>query len=192
MSSPRNTAKDDPLAKLIVGLSPDGIYAQERAGQQEMLRATTLPTDLNSDTREDFEALGFTFGDPVPGDPLFCEVTLPEGWQREGSEHAMWSYVTDERGLRRVAIFYKAAFYDRRAFMGLEPVGSSLANDFIYGDEPEPTRLDLLTEEERGDARAYAQGYLESVERNPNIYGDREPRAKGFLAALNERCATDD
>lgn len=32
----------------------------------------------------------------------------------------MWSYLVDELGRRRGAIFYKAAFYDRDAFMRLE------------------------------------------------------------------------
>jgi predicted secreted protein len=29
----------------------------------------------------------------------------------------MWSYIVDDEGTQRVAIFYKAAFYDRDAFM---------------------------------------------------------------------------
>ena len=30
-------------------------------------------------------------------------------WKREGSSHAMWSYINDELGRERVAIFYKSA-----------------------------------------------------------------------------------
>ena len=33
----------------------------------------------------------------------------------------MWSHIVDAEGRKRVAVFYKAAFYDRRADMRLEP-----------------------------------------------------------------------
>lgn len=185
MSTPRNTTNSDPFERLLIAMSPAGIEAQEAQGQREMLAATTLPADLNHDSQEDFEALGFTFGDPVPGDPLFREATLPEGWQREGSDHPMWSHITDERGLRRVAIFYKAAFYDRRAFMAIVNVGYELASGFIYGDDETPTIHPDLTEQERAAARVKALSYLADAERHPGIYGDRKPRAEAFLAALD-------
>lgn len=181
--SPRNTASDDPIIKLLIGTSPGGIEAQERQGQREVLASTTLPADLNGASREGFETLGFRFGDAIPGDPLFQEASLPAGWRREGSKHAMWSYIVDERGLRRVAVFYKAAFYDRKAHMNLVNVGYDIASSFIYGDQATFALRPDLTDSERAGAHAAAADYLESAERHPTIYGDRTSRARQVLEA---------
>jgi hypothetical protein len=94
---------------------PGQIEAMEAEGQRQLVNSDRLPTDRKGD----FEALGFTFGEPDKNDPMFCPATLPPGWTRKGSDHAMWSYLLDEHGKQRVAIFYKAAPYDRRAFMRL-------------------------------------------------------------------------
>ena len=85
--SPRNTSADPAELKLLVGMEAGGIEAQERRGQAEMVGSTTLPTESYTADSE-YEALGFTFGAQVPGDPLFREATLPVGWTREGTEHA--------------------------------------------------------------------------------------------------------
>lgn len=102
---------------MTVGTSA-AIEGQEAAGQREMVHSDVLPTDGLD--REKFEALGFKVGAEVADDPLFTQVELPEGWSREGSDHAMWSYIVDERKRRRVSVFYKAAFYDRRAEAHIE------------------------------------------------------------------------
>jgi hypothetical protein len=106
------------LLLLATGDTEAVIGAQEKAGQTQLVHSDCLPTELRS-PREEFEALGFTFGAPDPHDPMFSPATLPDGWTKQGSDHDMWSYVVDERGRRRVGIFYKAAFYDRRADMHL-------------------------------------------------------------------------
>lgn len=116
-------AHDDPAGTLASALAFGSSHAIERseaAGQAELVAPQLLPADMCGD-RAAFERLGIVFGDPVDGDPLFLNATLPPGWSREGSDHAMWSYVLDERGRRRISVFYKAAFYDRRAYMKLEP-----------------------------------------------------------------------
>lgn len=98
------------------------IEAMERRGQQELVRSQLLPNpdqEYEMIDRAAIEALGVSFGDPVDGDPLFVHATLPDGWGRRGSEHDMWSYVVDERGEERIAVFYKAAFYDRKAGMSV-------------------------------------------------------------------------
>jgi hypothetical protein len=97
------------------------IEGQERAGQAQLAHSDRLPTSIHGD-RAEFEALGFSFGEPDARDSMFMPATLPEGWKREGSGHAMWSYILDQQGRRRVSIFYKAAFYDRDAFMSLNTV----------------------------------------------------------------------
>jgi hypothetical protein len=123
--TPTNTATHDPFTHLAGMMGGGGVSGyieeQERAGQVEIVNATTLPVRLVGSGEEAYIALGFTFGDAV--DDLFREATLPEGWSREGSDHAMWSYLVDATGKRRVAIFYKAAFYDRAAHMSIEQVG---------------------------------------------------------------------
>lgn len=119
----QNPASMDLTAMLLVatGDTEAIIGNQERAGQRQVVQSQSLPTNLHS-PREEFEALGFTFGEPDRHDPLFAPATLPEGWTREGSDHAMWSYIVDPEGRRRASIFYKAAFYDRDAFISLTTV----------------------------------------------------------------------
>ncbi len=115
-----NTSKDighasTGLAAMLGG--PKFIEAQEAQGQRELVRSSVLPAEITD--RASFERLGFTFGEPVPGDSLFLNATMPPGWTKEGSDHAMWSYLVDDKGRRRASVFYKAAFYDRGAHMGL-------------------------------------------------------------------------
>jgi len=123
--TPENTTAR-PADLHLLGLLSEGndgyIGGMEAAGQRELVASTSLPTQLSSGTDEDFVKLGFIFGEPDSRDPLFRPATLPEGWRKEGSDHNMWSYVVDQLGRRRVAIFYKAAYYDRRADMRLENV----------------------------------------------------------------------
>lgn len=121
-----NTSRRDAAIHLLGAMS-DGtsgyIEGMEAAGQRQLVASASLPTDSRNHDA-DFIALGFTFGDPDPNDPLFRPATLPDGWEKEGSDHAMWSFILDQFNRRRVAVFYKAAFYDRRAFMRLETVYS--------------------------------------------------------------------
>ncbi len=109
-------------AMLLAALRPGGIEASEKMGQIQLVRSTNMPLDLQAakygeNGKPLFEAAGFTFGKPV--DDIFQEATLPDEWKRESSEHAMWSYIVDAKGRRRCSVFYKAAFYDRKAHAGL-------------------------------------------------------------------------
>lgn len=119
--SVENTSQRDPLLHYVGMLegSDDYITGMEAAGQRQVVNSSVLPASTPHDSREAFEALGFVFGAPVPGDPLFVEATLPAGWVKRGSDHDMWSYIDDAEGNERVAVFYKAAFYDRKADMYL-------------------------------------------------------------------------
>jgi hypothetical protein len=147
LSDPRDDAETTMYTALAIGLgggnASDAILAQESRGQQQILTSAVLPTDMGD--RAEYEALGFTFGDPVPGDPMFTNATLPRGWSREGSDHAMWSYLVDADGNRRASIFYKAAFYDRSAHMSLNTV-YSLMYDCVYNNQP-PTLNAWVTRE---------------------------------------------
>lgn len=123
-----------PYSGPFDALTDGGIEASEERGKRGLLKTDLLPVEIqgryleadrrlqtDEEARADFEALGFVLGEPSPDDPLFAPATFPTGWTRDGSiDHSMWSHLLDEDGNRRVAIFYKAAFYDRRAFMRLE------------------------------------------------------------------------
>lgn len=123
--SVENTSQRDPALHFLgmLGGTEEYITGMEAAGQRQLVNSSVLPASTPHDSREDFEALGFVFGAPVPGDPLFVEATLPDGWEKRGSDHDMWSYIYDAEGNQRVAVFYKAAFYDRKADMYLRTDG---------------------------------------------------------------------
>jgi hypothetical protein len=106
------------MENAIIASTPGGIEAQEARGQRDFVASTTLPIECNGCTREQIEQMGVVFGDPV--DDLFVNAQLPDGWQKKPTEHSMWSDIVDDRGRRRAAIFYKAAFYDRSAHISLE------------------------------------------------------------------------
>lgn len=132
MSSPRNTAADHPFLHQAAALDAlrrtgdpsNAILEMEAAGQRQLVESDVLPTEIQGDRdgaiKQKLIELGFKFGDVVNGDPLFTQVELPAGWKKVGSDHDMWSYVHDEKGRQRISVFYKAAFYDRRAFMSVD------------------------------------------------------------------------
>jgi hypothetical protein len=90
------------------------VNLEERRGQVELsISKNKLPIEGD---REGWEALieaGVVKGEAV--DDLFINVTLPQGWEIKTSDHRLWSYLYDERGLKRAAIFYKSVCYDRKA-----------------------------------------------------------------------------
>lgn len=124
----------DRLVEALVLGPSESIEASEARGKEALLGSDLLPVEIQTrwigdrlqsqeEARADFEALGFTFGVSDDRDELFAPAVLPTGWSRDGnSGHSMWSYLVDDEGTRRVEIFYKAAFYDRRAFMRLADV----------------------------------------------------------------------
>lgn len=112
----RNTATADPLINLLDNVMPGGIERQEAVGQHELVNSDALPAEIHGD-RSVLEAAGVVFGELVKDDPLFVNVTLPEGWKKVATDHSMHSDLLDADGKRRAGIFYKAAHYDRRADM---------------------------------------------------------------------------
>lgn len=121
------------LAEAMVTGSPETfILGQERAGQHQLVNSDRLPSDFRGD-RAEWEALGFTFGEPDERDPVFMPATLPPGWRRQGSDHAMWSHLVDPQGRQRAALFYKAAFYDRSASMHLITLDGYVRDHVEYG-----------------------------------------------------------
>lgn len=111
-------AASGDLENFIAAVTPGGIEAQERAGQATFVSSTTLPKDMEfTSPLESLKQMGITLGAEV--DDLFVEAQLPDGWQKRATDHATWSELLDEKGRKRASIFYKAAFYDRSAHMGL-------------------------------------------------------------------------
>jgi hypothetical protein len=124
---PTNTATQ-PLQLHALGMLCDPSYVehQEAQGQHEVsnagknfdrARIVQLPTTKDAKIRQQYEALGFVFGEPVNGDPIFSFVTIPAGWSIEPTSHNMHNDIVDEQGRRRDSFFYKAAFYDRDAIL---------------------------------------------------------------------------
>jgi hypothetical protein len=105
------------LDSLAAGSQSVPIERMERDGQRQLVNSDRLPAKCGD--HAPWLALGFTFGDPDPDDPLFMPATLPPGWQRKATDHSMGSVIVDTLGRERVSIFYKAAFYDRSAHMNL-------------------------------------------------------------------------
>jgi hypothetical protein len=114
-----NTATHERNEHWCLGGNPDAIGAQEARGQQELVNSSQLPTRVLHGERKQLEDAGVVFGEVVSGDDLFCHVTLPTGWRLAATDHSMWSHLLDGEGTVRAKIFYKAAFYDRRAHLSL-------------------------------------------------------------------------
>jgi hypothetical protein len=105
------------LANALIASTPGGIERQEAAGQRTLVESAMIPKEISGATREQLTALGFKFGADV--DELFVTCELPPGWKKRGTDHSMHSDLLDEQGRKRAGIFYKAAFYDRRAHMSM-------------------------------------------------------------------------
>jgi hypothetical protein len=106
------------LTALAFG-STGRVEAQEDQGQRELVASDTLPSELSGgeESWTKLRSLGFVVGELVSSDPMFRYIQLPAGWKKKGGDHDMWSSVVDETGKERLSVFYKAAFYDRSAFM---------------------------------------------------------------------------
>jgi hypothetical protein len=148
-----NTHDRDPMLHLhgVMSEGSDGyIQGMEAQGQRQLVNSTALPTQGDW---EGAQALGVIRGEHVPGDSLFTNATLPEGWEKRATDHSMGSEVIDERGVPRISIFYKAAFYDRRADFHIVNVGFTVGTHMAYGeDTPElPGYWDALTDDEKRD-----------------------------------------
>lgn len=137
----------DALGCVMRGESPSrAIEMQEKRGQQEVVRNQRLPKKMNDHTvpnevithgitdsmefkeryelqvqnnieytKQQYEMMGIVIIDEY--DDLFYNVQLPEGWEIKATDHNMWNDLYDDKGRKRASFFYKAAFYDRDAFI---------------------------------------------------------------------------
>lgn len=116
------------LMSMVMG--SDAITYQEREGQKNLCNSSELPMKYNGGLKEQKEyieklnQMGITVIETeeernknFADGELFMKVILPEGWSIKRTDHSMWSNLTDNKGKKRASIFYKAAFYDRDAFI---------------------------------------------------------------------------
>ena len=140
----------DAMLYAMEGENPSkAIENQERRGQQSVVRNQRLPKKLNDHsvprevrwngvedsmeweernrivtqnnieyTKQQYEKMGITIVEEY--DDLFWSVALPEGWKIEATDHSMWNNLFDDKGRKRADFFYKAAFYDRDAFINFD------------------------------------------------------------------------
>jgi hypothetical protein len=136
MTKVRDTTQDADVTGALgllygfEGKNPSqAIYDQEKRGQHSLVNSAQLPVEGTKGREETFAAMGIKLG-PIPteGDTLFRDAELPEGWTKKGTDHDMHSELLDEKGRKRAGIFYKAAFYDRRA-------GITLNTRFTHGSD---------------------------------------------------------
>lgn len=140
----------DAILYTMEGKNPSkAIENQERRGQRSVVRNNRLPKKLNDNsvprevswngvdhlmeleeknriiiqnninyTKQQYERMGITIVDEH--DDLFWNVILPEGWKIKATDHLMWNNLFDNKGRKRANFFYKAAFYDRDAFINFD------------------------------------------------------------------------
>lgn len=111
----------------LMGANPGYIEAQEAKGQQQLAKSSQLPSEgltinrmgkkTETVLKKILESAGGTILRETRDDPIFVDVILPPGWKVNPTDHSMWSDLLDASGKKRAAIFYKAAFYDRSAFI---------------------------------------------------------------------------
>lgn len=133
----KETGLDLIFRGLLTNSPSQAVSDQEAAGQQSLVGSDVLPTEMRDDEKEALEAAGIEFLDVVQDDPLFQYVELPVGWEKVPTDHSMWSKLVDEKGHKRADIFYKAAAYDRRAYLAVTnrydiKIDSCMINDEIF------------------------------------------------------------
>ena len=135
----KNTEKK-PFAEWLFGGNPKAICEQEKEGQRQLVETSfestqQLPAKGNRcDAPEVYKGFGFEIIGPSDDDPLFLDVKLTDGWKVKPTRQNMWSSICDEKGRRRASIFYKAAFYDRKAFINTPETRFSVEQ--IFFDSP--------------------------------------------------------
>lgn len=119
------------FANAMVASTPGGIERQEATGQRNLVSSfNRLPKDGLAKHGDALAALGFkVLGDH---DDIFVNIEAPAGWALRPTEHSMHSDIVDAEGHCRGSVFYKAAFYDRRADFQLHPRYKA---DADYGDK---------------------------------------------------------
>lgn len=148
------------------------IEQMEADGQKQLLaEQDTIPTRGSLA----LIALGFAVGDADPHDSLFCTATFPQGWSKKATEHSMWTSIVDDLGRERVAMFYKAAYYDRSAFCRVNSVDAYVnrvahENGTLVFDDVWATRNAVIeaVRENIQDIESTIARWFERIEQEPH------------------------
>lgn len=122
------TAQESPASILVEAIiaGPAGghIEAMEARGTAQLAESSILPSNGLVEAKSPMgcyadwaEKCGIQILDLVDGDDIFVNAKLPDGWRQKTTDHGMWNDLVDDKGRKRAGIFYKAAFYDRSAFI---------------------------------------------------------------------------
>jgi hypothetical protein len=110
--------RDVILSTCLALGTAEGIPLLERMAQREIAQGGVLFLDraMKPGIVAVLERLGFQFP-PETGDldPILRPVVGPPGWTLRPKESAYWTDLLDPKGHVRGHIFYKGAYYDRRA-----------------------------------------------------------------------------
>lgn len=124
MSKKTTNTENTPKPEWLFGGNPNAIEAQEARGQEELINSLQLPKKCNyprgTNAVEQYHKMGIKTFTSSKGDDLFIGVKLPDGWKKQATEHSMWNNLLDDKGRVRATFFYKAAFYDRDAFVNFQ------------------------------------------------------------------------
>lgn len=120
-----NTAELEVHPEWLMGGNPGAIERQEEQGQVQLCSSSQLPVEIQqnsfsgivTDPIKVYALKGIKAVLPVGGDPLFLDVVLPAGWKIKIEFSPYWAKLIDAEGREVASIFYKAAFYDRSAFI---------------------------------------------------------------------------
>jgi hypothetical protein len=127
---------DGNIQNAIIAATPGGIEAQEAQGQRDFVSSETLPLKCDFCERKQLETMGIVYSEQVVDDLFVC-VSLPNGWHKQPTTHSMWSELVDDQGRTRCSIFYKAAFYDRDAFITIKHRYSCSVSPISGYDNPD-------------------------------------------------------
>lgn len=161
---------------MLTGSRGNAIMNQERRGQQNFASSDTLPLDgLTAALCKQLAAGGFEIEtdekgapQPSPDDDLFVRAKLPNGWKKQPTDHSMYTDLLDTQGRKRGIIFYKAAYYDRKASL-------DMTCRFRYG-----TRTDA-TEHRYADDTEY---YGDVIDGDTLIWRTKNTAAHGNYQAV--------
>jgi len=139
MNTVTNTAKN-PRIDWLFGGNPNAIEAQEAQGQKELVNSSQLPIKNNTwrsddkDAKSQYEKMGIKVIDKSNGDEIFYDVIMPDGWEKEATDHSMWNRLVDNKGRVRANFFYKAAFYDRSSHINFT-TRYQLKDEYFEGEK---------------------------------------------------------
>lgn len=179
--------REDDLDNFLAAAMPGGIEAQEARGQREFVRSEELPKEwgMGKSSAEMLTKLGIkVLGD---ADDLFYRVELPAGWSKVRTDHSMWSDLVDDKGRKRAGLFYKAAFYDRKAHIHFntrhkadhEPEGGW---DAPQDKEVKERFVGIVRDDGKEIWRSERLGYTESIDQARAKMLEMFPDAEDFLA----------